>query len=119
MHIQKLGCLLFWLRRFCFVGWGGGLCCGCFGGLAQSVDDDAQHLFFGGGLAGPDFELARALLHEHLDARDDGDVLLAGQAEERRFERVVDEIEDELGVQVLRFEDAGRSSCRPCRRAWS
>jgi hypothetical protein len=68
------------------------------------VDDDAQHLFFGGGFAGEDFELARALLDEHLDAGDDGDALLAGHAEQRGFERVVDQIEDELGVEVFRFE---------------
>ena len=68
------------------------------------MEDDAQHLFFGGGLAGEDLELARALLHEHLDAGDDGDALLAGHAEQRRFERVVDEVEDQLGVEVLGFE---------------
>jgi hypothetical protein len=86
----------------------GGSCGGLGGGLgllAEGVDDDAQHLLFGGGLAGPDLELARALLHEHLDAGDDWDALLAGETEQRRFEWVVDEVEDELGVEVLGFED--------------
>ncbi len=68
------------------------------------MDHDAEHLFLGSGLAGPDLELARALLDEHLDAGDDGDALLAGHAEERGLERVVDEIEDQLGVQVLRVK---------------
>lgn len=69
------------------------------------MDDYAEHLLFGSWFAGPDFELTRALLHEHLDAGDDGDVLLAGEAQQRCLQWVVDEIEDELGVQVFRFED--------------
>ncbi len=82
------------------------------------MDDDAEHLFLGGGLAGEDLELARALLDEHLDAGDDGDALLAGETEQRGFERVVDEVEDELGVEVLRFEDLSALVVRPCRWGW-
>ena len=126
-----------WRLRLCDGGLGGGgfgasgLCCGgfgggsfggfgggCFGLLAEGVEDDAEHLLFGGGFAGEDFELARALLHEHLDAGDDGDALLAGHVDERRLQRVVDEVEDEAGVEVLGFEDGAAPCCRPCRRAW-
>ena len=100
------------LRRDFLCGFGrgsfGGFGGGGFGLLAERVEDDAEHLFFWRRLAGEDFELARALLHEHLDAGDDGDGLLARHADERRFQRVVDEVEDELGVEVLGFEDGGR-----------
>ena len=35
--------------------------------------DDAEHFAFRRGLAGPDFELAGTLLHEHFQAADDGE----------------------------------------------
>ncbi len=78
------------------------------------MDDDSQHLFFGSWLSGPDLELTGALLNEHLDAGDDGNVLLTGETEERGFEWVIDQIEDQLGVEVLGFEqrralDAGHA----------
>jgi len=85
------------------LGWscGGGL----FGLLAQGVDDDAQHLFLGGGLAGPDLELAGALLDEHLDAGDDIEALLTGGADERGVGGVVDQVEDDLGAEFFGGEE--------------
>ena len=53
--------------------------------LAQRVQHDAEHLLLGSGLAGPDLELARALLDEHLDAGDDRDALLARHADAAAF----------------------------------
>ena len=68
------------------------------------MEDDAHHLFFGRRAAGPDFELARTLLHKHFDTRDDRDACLASEAEQRSFERVVDEIEDEFSAEVFGCE---------------
>src|ERR1035441_4206028 len=44
--------------------------------LAQRQFHHPQHLRFGSGFAGPDFELARALLHKHLHAADGGNAAL-------------------------------------------
>jgi len=71
------------------------------------VDDYAEHFFFGGGFAGPDFELAGSLVDEHFDAGDDGEAFFAGHADQRRVDGVVDQVEDEAGVELLRFEERG------------
>ena len=91
-------------------------------GLAQGVDDDLQHFFFGSGFACPDFKLAGALLDEHLDACDDLDSELGpGEfADQRCVGRVVDQVEDvpgfEAALEVGGREDLRRFSGRPCRR---
>jgi len=72
------------------------------------VNDDAKHLLFRSGFAGPDFKLAGALVDEHLDTGDDGNVLFAGHAQQRRVDRVIDHIEDEARVDFFRFENVVR-----------
>ena len=69
------------------------------------MENDSQHLFFGSGFAGPDLKLARTLLHEHLDAGDDGYATFAGGPYERRIDGVVNSVEDQPGIQFLWMKD--------------
>ena len=89
--------------------------------LAQRVQHHAQHLFFRSGLADPYLKLARALLHEHLHAGDHSDALLAGEPQQRRLNRVVDQVEDVARIQL--YESSGAVGTffpanRPCQAAW-
>ena len=63
-----------------------------------------KHFLFGGRFAGPDFELAGALLDEHFYAGDGGDRELASEFEQRRVDGIVDAIEEifcfEAGFEV-------------------
>jgi len=72
--------------------------------LLEREKHDALHLGRGRGFAGPELELARALLNEHLDALDDGDAAEAGLLEEGGIEGVVDEFEDQLRLPLTVFE---------------
>src|SRR5580658_2583349 len=55
----------------------------------ERVFDYAEHLCFGSGFSGPDFELAGSLLDEHFNAADGGDSALARQLEQGRLHGVV------------------------------
>src|ERR1700722_19229175 len=61
--------------------------------------NDTGHFRFRRWLAGPDFELARALLREHLESADDVQAAGFCQLEQRCVERVVDHVEDERCIQ--------------------
>ncbi len=73
----------------------------------QFAFDDAAHCVFGWGFAGPDFELTGALLDEHFEAADGGDAAGLCEFEKRGFERVVDHVEDEIGVEFVFGEGQG------------
>ena len=64
----------------------------------------AQHFAFRGGFASPDFELACALLHEHLKAADDGEAARLGELEEWGFYRCIDQIENQRCVELVFFD---------------
>src|ERR1017187_601760 len=69
--------------------------------LAQRQLDDAQHLCFRRGFAGPDLELARALLHKHFQPTDYREAAGFRQLEQRSVQRVVDHVEDQADVQLI------------------
>ncbi len=54
----------------------------------------AQHFIPGSGFAGPDFELSRRLMHEHLDAGDHFRARGPRHLQQARFRRIVDHVED-------------------------
>ena len=102
----RLGCF----RGPGFFGWYGFRLrrhrgCGRLRLLTQGVDDDAEHLFLRSRFAGPDFELACALLNEHLDAGNDGNALLPRHADERCIGWVVNQVEDDFRLQFVGRED--------------
>ena len=67
---------------------------------------------------GPALDLERGLVHEHAEPVDDRGAAGAGAREQRRFERVVHEIDDDLARRAARRAATGqlgrRRSC-PCR----
>src|SRR3954453_22558804 len=63
----------------------------------QCFEGGLLHGGTGGGFAGPDFELPHGLLYEHLDTGDGDLLLLLRAANERRLERIVDQIENDIG----------------------
>ena len=83
---------------------GGAWLAGGFRCLAEGMDDDLEHLFFGRGFPGPDLKLTGTLLDEHLYACDDGDTLAAGELEQWGIDGVVDEVEDEFGLEGGRVD---------------
>src|SRR5579863_998846 len=87
-----------------------GECSGGSGAFAQFVLYDAHHFGFGCGFAGPDFELARALLYEHFKSADDRNAARFCQLEQRGLKRVVDHVENEAGIQFV-FGEGERLLC--------
>ena len=65
------------------------------------MKDNPQHLVHWRRLARPNFKLPRALLHKHLDTRDNGDAFQASHPQQRCFQRVVDQVENDLAIQIL------------------
>src|SRR6202451_3456496 len=61
--------------------------------LLQSEKNDPQHFIPGGGLAGPDFELAGGLVDEHFHARDDLRAALFGPLQPPGFTWVVHHVQ--------------------------
>ena len=72
--------------------------------LAQLMDDDPQHLFLGGRLARPNLELPRTLVDEHLDARDHRNSFFPRRPDQRRIDRVIDQVEDQPGIDLIRLQ---------------
>jgi hypothetical protein len=72
--------------------------------FVEREEDDTEHLGFGGGLAGPDLELARALVDEHLHPLNDVRAAFAGNLQQGCIEGVVDEIEDHASFPLCRLK---------------
>src|SRR5207302_9846112 len=105
------------VRSRCLVCSRLGLRCSRLSLLAQRMYDHTQHLLLRRGFAREYLELARALLHKHLNARNNRNALLASHAKQRRLQRVVDQIEHKLRIQVFGFKHLRRLDSRhPDRR---
>src|SRR5437867_4856245 len=62
----------------------------------QGFESCLLHSGARGRFAGPDLELPYGLLDEHLDSWNDDLFLLSGPANQRGFERIVDQVEDHV-----------------------
>ncbi len=80
------------------------------------MDNHTQHLLLRCRFAREYLELTPSLLHKHLDASDNRNAFLASHAQQRVFQRVVDQIEDQFGVEVLGFEKLRRLDSRHADR---
>ncbi len=88
------------------------------GALSKRMYHHSHHLFFRRGLAGPDLKLPRSLVHEHLYTRNHCDSFFASRSDQRRINRVVDQIEDQPRIDLFRLQDRWLASRRACRSAW-
>src|ERR1700683_615992 len=84
--------------------------------VLQCNRDRAQHVTGGSGFAGPDFELARGLLHKHFYSGNDRDSLGAGDAQQMSLNWVIDHIEDDARLNLFVLERTIARISHPDRR---
>src|SRR5271165_5498804 len=65
---------------------------------------DTEHFGLRSGLSGPELELTRTLVDEHLHSLDGRDAARAGFLEQRRIQGVVDQVEDQARIPFLGLE---------------
>ena len=71
------------------------------GAFVEGQRHDPQHVVPGRGLAGPDLELARRLVDEHLDARDHFRAALFRHLHQPRFRGIVNHVEHITRVDLI------------------